>query len=106
MKTRLKVLLCAAAFGASVAITAPASAAGIYLSFDAGNVAFAYQDGWWDRDHHWHAWRDRDEWRYYRRHYHGHYYAWNHDRDHDMGWRNPYWRNHHHRYDHDHGHHY
>ena len=80
--------------GAPLAIaTAPAQAAvdfGITLG---PNVAFAYQDGYWDRDHHWHRW-GRGEAAWYRAHYHDHYYGWRHDRDrHDrnVGWREEHW---------------
>ena len=57
------------------------------FSFDAGNVAFAYSDGYWDRDRRWHRWRDRDEARWYRRHYAHDYWDRPHARAYAMGWR-------------------
>jgi hypothetical protein len=82
MKTSLKVLLaagvlCAAGATASV----PASAAG--LSFRVGDVAMGYNDGYYDRSHSWHAWRNASEHRYYRSHYATNYRGMRHDRDHD-----------------------
>jgi len=89
MKTLLKGAIVAIALtGGLAAATGAADArAVIGLSFNAGNVAFAYQDGYWDRGHHWHNWRDRDDYRYYRSHYRHNFYNWRHDRDHDQGWR-------------------
>ncbi len=58
----------------------------IGLSFDIGNIAFAYQDGYWDRGRHWHTWRNDDELRYYRNASGNQYYDWKHDRDSDNGW--------------------
>lgn len=72
--------------GASMAVTSPASA-GIGISFDVGNVAFGYQDGYWDQNHHWHHWRNRHEARMYRNSAGNHYSNYRHDRDHDNGWR-------------------
>ena len=57
------------------------------LSFAVGDVAFAYADGYWDRFHHWHAWRNDAERIWWRDHYHDRYWEWHHDRDHDMGWK-------------------
>ena len=74
--------------GATVAVTAPAEARVTFgVSIDAGDVMFAYRDGYWDRRHRWHAWADADDWRWYQLHHREHYYDWAHDRDPDMGWR-------------------
>ena len=51
-----------------------------------GNVAYGYRDGYWDRGHHWNAWRDQDEMDRYRKVEHNQYHDWRHDRDHDQGW--------------------
>jgi len=59
---------------------------GAVVTLDFGNIAFGYRDGYWDRGHHWHRWRNNDEWRRYRGYHGGHYNDWNHDRDRDMGW--------------------
>ena len=57
---------------------------GISVGF--GDVAFAYRDGYWDRDHRWHAWRDRDDWHRFHDAHPDQFHDWNHDRDRDMGW--------------------
>jgi len=80
-----------------VAASAPAAAAADFR-ITLGNAAFGYSDGYWDRDRHWHKWRNREEARYFRDHFHDHYYAVRHDRDrrdHDQGWRNDRWWDHH-----------
>ena len=64
----------------------PASAADATIRFDAGNVAFAYTDGYWDHDHHWHKWSNAKESQAYRRDHKENYHAWKHDRDKDQGW--------------------
>jgi len=57
-------------------------------------VAFSYSDGYWDRDHRWHRWRNAAEHRYYREHYADHYYKVRHDRGHHNGWREERWWDH------------
>ena len=82
---------------APVIVSAPA-AAGVDFSISLGNAAFGYADGYWDRDHHWHAWRNKEEAQYFQTHYGEHYYAVRHDndrKDRDKGWRNErWWENH------------
>ncbi len=56
------------------------------VSFNFGEVAFGYQDGYWDRGRHWHNWRNEDEMRNYRNSSGNKYYDWRHDRDPDNGW--------------------
>lgn len=56
------------------------------VSFNLGDVAFGYQDGYWDRGRHWHNWRNDDEMRSYRNSSGNKYYDWKHDRDPDNGW--------------------
>ena len=49
-------------------------------------MAIGYNDGYWDRNHAWHAWErdaDRDA---YRKAKDAEYHDWKHDRDKDMGW--------------------
>lgn len=72
--------------GATMAITGTASAGNLGISLNLGNVAFAYQDGYWDHGHRWHRWQNRNEARHYRAQHRSHYHAWNHDRDRDRGW--------------------
>ena len=73
--------------GVTLATAETAEAARVGVSLDIGNVAFGYQDGYWDQGHHWHAWRNRREANYYRHASGAEYHAWRHDRDADHGWR-------------------
>ena len=43
-----------------------------------GNVAYGYQDGYWDHSHHWNQWRDQDEMNRYRKVEHNQYHDWKH----------------------------
>lgn len=89
MKTiMITAAVCGALTLGALGTAAPAAAADSFsLSFDPGGVAFAYNDGYWDHDHHWHRWHNGREARYYREHYGERWHAWRHDRDHDLGWR-------------------
>ena len=72
--------------GATLA-TLPAHAQGVVgIHLDVGTVAFGYRDGYWDRGHHWHHWRNYGEARSYRHAQGSQYNNWNHDRDSDQGW--------------------
>ena len=74
--------------GLSISAPTPASARDEFsFSFNTGDVAFAYSDGYWDHNHNWHRWRNAREHREYRRHYGDRYYARRHDRERNMGWR-------------------
>ena len=85
--------------GAALAMTGPASAQGVGVGVHVGgigigvgvgqnygNVAYGYQDGYWDHHHAWHAWQNQDEMNRYRAMQNNHYYDWHHDRDPDQGW--------------------
>jgi len=91
-------VLALALAAAPVIAAAPAQArAAADFSVTLGNAAFGYSDGYWDRDHHWHAWRNKAESRYFRDHYREHYMAarHNHDRkDRNQGWRDDRWWDH------------
>lgn len=63
-----------------------ASATDVHVTFDPGNVAYGYTDGYWTRDHHWHTWDKPEYVEIYRKHPGAHYYEYRHDRDRDMGW--------------------
>ena len=97
-------LIALALAGAPVIASAPAAAAGVDFSITLGNAAFGYSDGYWDRDHRFHAWRNKEESEYFRNHYGEHYAAVRHDKDRkdrDKGWRNErWWENHEDRDDH------
>jgi len=66
--------------------SAPALAAQVSVGVALPGVAFGYSDGYWDRDHGWHQWRDREEAEHWRAENREHFFAWNHDRDRDQGW--------------------
>ena len=90
-------LVAIALAAAPAAAIAPAHAA-VDFSISLGNAAFGFSDGYWDRDHHWHNWRNKDEARYFREHYREHYQAARHDRDRkdkNQGWREERWWDHH-----------
>ena len=79
---------------AAAPFVASARQPAVDFSISLGNVAFGYSDGYWDRDHHWHAWRNRAESQYYRDHYREHYTEVRHNRDRkdkNQGWRNERW---------------
>jgi hypothetical protein len=80
----------------TIAHVTPAQAAGVSVQFDAGNVAFGYSDGYWDRSKAWHPWPNskvRSSWQAQNR---AHYTARRHDRSPGWGWRdsNQYWNHH------------
>jgi hypothetical protein len=70
--------------GANFAITHAAHADSV--RFNVGDVAIGYSDGYWDRGHHWHGWRNDHDREAYRADKHAEYHEWKHDRDKDMGW--------------------
>ena len=76
--------------GSTLWLAAPAGAQAVVIQ---PPVAFGYSDGYWDRGHHWHKWRDEREAREWRRANQEHYYEWKHDRDRDHGWheRDQWW---------------
>lgn len=94
-KLTLATVVLAAALGAGAMTTSmPAQARDAFMfSFDTGNVAFAYSDGYWDHNRRWHRWRDAREAREFRARYsdryhhrHSRYYpnrGWRGDRDRD-----------------------
>jgi hypothetical protein len=98
MKHIKSALVALALLATPVMAYAPAVAAGVDFSVSLGNAAFGYSDGYWDRDHKWHAWRNKDEAQYFRAHNAEHYTEAKHDKDrndHDQGWRNDrYWDKH------------
>lgn len=94
MKRTMQAVLIATAL-ATPAFAPLAVKADVSVTFDSGSVAYGYNDGYWDRTHHWHTWpspADERQWRDANR---DHYYDRRHDRDRDMGWHNDNWWNHH-----------
>ncbi len=84
-------LLTVALLGGSFSAGPTAMAQNVAVGVDVGGIAFGYNDGYWDRGHNWHAWRDRREAVQWRAENRAHYYAWRHDRRRDMGWREERW---------------
>lgn len=88
MKSFFRVALLASAIaGGSLVVPTAASARDSFSIYaHSGDVAFAYSDGWWDNDHHFHHWRNHSEARWYQRRHRDDYNDWRHDRDRDHGW--------------------
>jgi heme-degrading monooxygenase HmoA len=57
------------------------------FSFNFGDVAFAYRDGYWDNSHRWHKWRNSREHREYRNQHGDNYRNGYHHRYRGQGWR-------------------
>jgi len=92
MKPVAGALFAVALIGAPILAT-PAVAAVDY-SIALSNAAFAYSDGYWDRDHHWHWYRNKQEAEYFRTFFAAHYVNARHDhdrRDLARGWRKEHW---------------
>jgi hypothetical protein len=87
MKTSFKMLIAASVLGtASLLAAAPATAQPTHFSFRVGDVAIGFNDGYYDRDHRWHGWRNAREHQWYRANYARNYRGWGHrgwDRDRD-----------------------
>ncbi len=88
---RLTLIALAAGSLAGVALSAAvptsAMAQGFSFSFDTGNVAAAYSDGYWDHNHRWHRWHSAREAREYRARFAPRYYHMPRYRAPNMGWR-------------------
>ena len=80
-----KILTAAALAFAITGVTAGIAYADS-ITFNAGNVAIGYNDGYWDRSHQWHAWELAEHRDAYRAARNAEYQEWKHDRDRDMGW--------------------
>lgn len=98
MSGRIKALVLGAALvvGSALAGGLPVQAADVSVGVGPGGIAFGFNDGYWDRNHAWHAWRNHEEMEHWRAENHEHFYAYNHDHDHDHGWRESdrYWDRH------------
>jgi len=78
------------AFGliaAGVVAGQPARADNVTVGVGPGGIAFGYSDGYWDREHHWHQWRNHEEAVHFRAENRAHYYDRRHDHERDEGWR-------------------
>jgi len=84
----MKTIVKAAAVAALMATTAIGAAqAQVSVTFDPGNVAYGYSDGYWTTKHEWRTWEKPEYVEVYRKHPGAHYYEYKHDRDANMGWR-------------------
>jgi hypothetical protein len=63
---------------ATLAVGNPVNAA-VGVSFDIGNVAVGYSDGYYDNDRHWHRWAHRADATHYRAAHADQYHTWRHD---------------------------
>ena len=63
MKTSIKVaLVTLGLLGGAFAVGQPAMADNVTVAVGpGGGIAFGYNDGYWDRAHNWHAWRNAEE---------------------------------------------
>jgi hypothetical protein len=85
-------LLTLALAGGAFAVTQPGHAQNVSVAVGpAGGIAFGYSDGYWDRGHAWHPWRNAEEAAAWRAENRAHYFEWRHDRDPGMGWREERW---------------
>lgn len=95
MLTKLSLLLAVS----TVVLSASAASADNYhrhhhryhdrggVTLDFGNIAFGYNDGYWDTGHRWHRWSNNGHRDGYRNYQGNNYHGWRHNRDRDNGWR-------------------
>jgi len=92
--TNAKAALVAALLAAGALTPLTSVHAAVSVHFDAGNVAFGYSDGYWDRAKQWHRWPSsaaRNDWRAHNR---AHYYSRTHTHTNGWGWRDDHWWEH------------
>jgi hypothetical protein len=88
LKTAFVALALAGAtvMGVTVAGVKIAHAADVGVSFNLGDVAIGYTDGYWDHDHHWHKWQNTQHRRAYQHADGAEYHATAHTRAPNKGW--------------------
>ena len=85
LSAAVMALLLAGATITSLTVSAtPARAANV--TFDLGDVAIGYSDGYWDRDHHWHKWQNTKHREAYQHNEGAEYHATAHTRAPNQGW--------------------
>lgn len=97
VKRGLQAALIAAALAAgTLPLSTTAQAADVSVQFNAGNVAFGFTDGYWDRARVWHPWPSRQARVNWQARNRAHYYARRHDQSPGWGWNdsNRYWERH------------
>jgi hypothetical protein len=97
MHRTIKIAVVALALvGGSLVVGSPAMADNVTIGISPGGFAFGYTDGYWDRDHNWHGWQNREEAERFRAENRDHYYDRKHDEERNEGWReNEQWWEHH-----------
>ena len=87
-RTLSAAILAFALAGATFATAGTASAAntGASITVNLGDIAFGYNDGYWDHSHQWHQWKNQDDLQTYRTASGNQYHDWKHTRDSDQGW--------------------
>jgi hypothetical protein len=97
MRRTMTFAIATLAFAAAplATIPPPAAAQGVSVTINP-DIAFGYSDGYWDRNHQWHKWRNHEESEGWRRQNADHYYDRQHDREKDAGWRgsDQWWAHH------------
>jgi len=63
------------------------SALAVDVTFNSGDVAYGYTDGYWTTKREWRTWEKPEYVEVYRKSPGARYYEYRHDRDPDMGWR-------------------
>jgi hypothetical protein len=82
MKSVFQAALLSGAVAVGIFAMLPPAAAQLGISINLGDVAVGYQDGYWDHHHHWHAWRNHNDWTQYRQAHPENYHDWRHDDPH------------------------
>lgn len=82
MKTLLQSAALSGILAAAMFAGIPSASAQVGVSVNLGDVAIGYQDGYWDGHHHWHHWRNNDDWQAYRTAHPENYHDWRHDDPH------------------------
>ncbi len=95
MRHAVKIALVAFALtGAALLPNGTATAADVTVGVNSGSIAFGYSDGYWDRDHAWHNWRNEQEASRWREGNREHYFDRKHAEERNEGWRDDdrYWQ--------------
>lgn len=85
-RTLSAALLAFGLAGAMFATAGVTSAVGASVTINLGDIAFGYNDGYWDQGHKWHQWQSKDDLQAYRTAPDNKYHDWQHTRDPDQGW--------------------
>ena len=92
MKGIFSVAIAAGLLAGAAFTTAPAQAADVRVTVGQGPVvAYGYNDGYWDREHRWHHWRNHEEMVRWREANREHFFERKHNAERNMGWRNERW---------------